>query len=299
MSNQPLVIYIPGLKPKPESGRHREQLLRCLSRGIGRLDPDVAASIATADNFRLVSWTYDFYGENRDINLDLEDIDALLEKDRASDHDIRVATSWRRRFAVWLFQAADLLPFAVPGLATEEIEVHLRDYFRYVRDNDGKAEAARARLKEEIIAACDARRPILLLAHSMGSVIAYDALWQLSRDGSSATIDLLVTTGSPLGQKLVQRNLFGWSAPPEQRFPANIASWTNIAAVGELTAIDRRLNNDFALMIRQGRVRDINDIEVFNYYHMHGALNVHAEYGYLINEATARCVVEWWRERSA
>ena len=48
-------------------------------------------------------------------------------------------------------------------------------------------------------------------------------------------------------------------------------------------------------MTRLGLVREIRDFEVFNYYRMHGVLNVHAEYGYLVNEVTAKCVIEWWR----
>ena len=49
-------------------------------------------------------------------------------------------------------------------------------------------------------------------------------------------------------------------------------------------------------MTRHGLVDDIEDREVFNFYYMNGRLNVHGEYGYLVNEVTARCVVDWWRE---
>jgi hypothetical protein len=72
----------------------------------------------------------------------------------------------------------------------------------------------------------------------------------------------------------------------------------NIAAIGELTAIDRTLKNDFAEMVELGLLNDIDDRDSFNYYHMHGALNVHAEYGYLINEVTAGAISRWWREKS-
>ena len=108
---------------------------------------------------------------------------------------------------------------------------------------------------------------------------------------------MLLTTGSPLGQKIVQRHLLGKSESGENRYPSNIDNWVNIAAIGELTAIDRRLRNDFSAMIRQDLVPDIVDHEVFNYYHMQGALNVHAEYGYLVNEVTARTVSDWWNAR--
>jgi hypothetical protein len=290
----PVVIYVPGLKPKPEPPVHAEQLRRCLVAGLDRVDVDVANAIRSGDGFRLVSWTYDFYGEYRDIGQDLDDIDEVVGKAAASEDDIVTATSWKRRFLIWLFQVADYLPFLVPRLATEEIEVHLRDYFRYVSNNHGAAERARALLKDELVG--NRGRPILLLAHSMGSVIAFDALWQLSREeGSDAQVSMLVTAGSPLGQKIVQRHLLSVKSKGETRYPTNIGTWVNIAAVGELTAIDRTLQNDFNGMRKAGLVDDIVDHEVFNYFHMQGALNVHAEYGYLVNEVTARVVSDWWR----
>ncbi len=294
MSGRPRIIYIPGLKPKPERPCHRTQLLRCLVEGVRRIDPHTADAIAEPEAFHIVSWTYDFYGEYRDIAVDLADIDSLLARERASEQDIEIAASLKRRFIIRLFRIASYLPFIVPGLATDEIEVHMRDYFRYVRNHRGIAQAARDKLKAALVDAASSDRRVLLLAHSMGSVIAWDALWQMTRDGVAASVDQFVTIGSPLGQKIVQRHLLGREESEEGRYPDGINHWINIAAIGELTAIDRHLRNDFSGMTRQGRVRSIDDRECFNWYRPQGALNVHAEYGYLLNAVTAQSVVDWW-----
>ena len=58
----PLILYIPGLLPKPEPEIHSEALARCLLTGVRRVDPAVADAIETAGAFDIVSWTYDFYG---------------------------------------------------------------------------------------------------------------------------------------------------------------------------------------------------------------------------------------------
>jgi len=298
ISTQPLIVYVPGLMPKPPAELHYRQLIRCLGEGVRRVDADIADDIV--DAFHLVSWTYDFYGEHRDINLDLADIEATLKKTEASNDDIKVVTSWKRRLAHWMFRTADFLPFLIPHFATDEVEIHLRDFHKYLRNNHGVAEFARQKVKKELTEAAEAGRPILLFGHSMGSVIAYESLWQLSREmKSDVTIDLLLTTGSPLGQTIVQRHLMGADRTRDERYPANIQKWINIAAVGELTAIDRVLKTDFAEMIELGLIDDIDDRDSYNYYHMHGALNVHAEYGYLINEVTAGIISEWWRDKTA
>jgi hypothetical protein len=297
MSRGPLLLYIPGLKPKPESSLHREQVLRCMLEGVRRIDAETAAEMARDEHFfDIVSWTYDFYGTHRDINLDLADIEAVLEKSEASTSDKEIATSWKRRFIRSLYRAADHLPFLIPQVANEDVELQLRDLRRYAKNVDDIAEIIRREVKIRLRAAASSGRPILLYGHSMGSVIGYDTLWQLSHGaGEDVRIDLMVTTGSPLGQHLIQKRLKGFRKEGIGRYPGNVRRWINIAAIGELTAIDMTLKNDFWEMIELGLVEDIEDLESYNYYHMNGVLNVHAEYGYLVNEVTATTIRNWWR----
>ncbi len=300
MSRGPLILYIPGLKPKPEYSLHREQILRCMLEGVRRIDPASAREMAQDEHFfDLVSWTYDFYGVHRDINIDLADIDAVLRKSQASDEDQEFATSLKRRFIRWLYRAADHLPFLIPHFASEDVELQLSDLRRYAKNVDDIAEIIRREVKIRLRAATSAGRPILLYGHSMGSVIAYDTLWQLSHEPrEDVEIDLWLTTGSPLGQRLIQKKLKGYDREGVGRYPLNVRRWTNIAAIGELTAIDMTLNNDFGEMINLGLIEDIVDLESVNYYRMQGVLNVHTEYGYLVNEVTATVIRDWWREVS-
>ena len=280
---------------------HREQLLRCLLHGIARLDEGVADDIRTASHsFDLVSWTYAFYGEHRDIRTDLADIEALLQHSVASPDDIAEASSFKRRLALAIYRVGDMLPFLIPRLANEQLELHLRDLWRYNHNKNDIAEQVRRALKVQIEAATSAGRPILLLAHSMGSVIAFDALWQLSRlEERVVNIDLWLTMGSPLGQRYIQKRLLGSRETGSRRYPDNVRRWCNVSAVGDMTSVDRRLRNDFKDMLMQGLVESIADYPIYSPYRSAGNLNVHSEYGYLANETTARLVRDWWLEASA
>lgn len=295
----PLIIYIPGLMPKPEPEAHRRELLRCLLEGLRRIDPQTAAELSERSQcFDIVSWTYDFYGEHYDINLELAGIEALLKQQGPTAEDITEAVSWRRRLLRTIYKAGDILPFLIPKLADETLELHLRDLRRYTKNDDDIAEFTRRLLKVPLELAAAAERPILLLAHSMGSVIAYDALWQLSQGSSpQVSVDTLITLGSPLGQRYIQRRLLGASEQGAQRYPDNIRRWVNISAYGELTALDTELKNDFGEMETLGLLEGIEDLDTFNYFRQDGDLNVHAEYGYLVNKVTARQIRDWWCEQ--
>ena len=191
---------------------------------------------------------------------------------------------------------ADRFPFLMHPLADETLEVHLRDLRRYVKNKNDVAEVVRRLLKMPLRAAWKLDRPVLLIGHSMGSIIAYDALWQLSQEGGSEhRIDFFMTMGSPLAQKCIQRRIKGRKEQPDKRYPRNIKRWVNIAAVGDLTSIDMRLENDYEEMVNLGLTESIEDRQVYNYFRLDGELNVHAEYGYLINEVTADFVSEWCR----
>lgn len=296
----PLIIYVPGLLPKPEPLVHRKALLRCLVAGLERVDRAVANAVeSSADGFNIVAWTHDFYGVHGDAGLDSSGIDAVILQLRASDRDIAEATSWSRRLTRWVYRLGDILPFLIPHLASERMEVHLRDLMRYERNKKGIAERIRDRLKVPLLEAAGAGRPILLIGHSMGSVIAYDALWELSHKAATAVnIDLFLTMGSPLGQRFMQNKLAGNNAQGRHRYPINIGCWKNLAAVGDLTAIDPLLANDYGEMVELGLLDSIGDEALYNYFRLNGELNVHSEYGYLVNATTASIVANWWRSHA-
>ena len=198
-----------------------------------------------------------------------------------------------RRLARWMFTLADKLPVLIPHIATERVRLHLRDLRRYTQNRNELAEHTREMLKVSLRDARDQQRPILLIAHSMGSVIAYESLWQMSRANREAMhVDLLLTMGSPLGQSYIQKLLKGNDAIGAVRYPTNIRRWINLSAVGDLTAIDPYLKNDFGDMLRAGLVECIDDHIIHNWFRLDGVLNTHAEYGYLVNPETAKIVAE-------
>jgi len=296
VTDRPLILYVPGLLPKPEPKAHRDALFRCLLAGLRRHDEKVALDIAANLHcFDVVSWTYDFYLEHRDIGLDTAAIEAVIVQAEASAADRAEASSWKRRLARLAFSAADVMPFLLRYITNDRLELHLRDLRRYQLNENEIAEHTRQMLKIPLRSATESGRPVLLIAHSMGSVIAWDSLWQMSHNERDRVhIDTLLTMGSPLGQRFVQRRLHGFHEKGGERYPLGIDRWVNLAAIGDLTAVDPELADDFGAMVDRGLVRTIDDRELHNYFRLDGALNVHAEYGYLANPVTAGIVADWW-----
>jgi hypothetical protein len=250
-----------------------------LLAGLDKADVAAAESIRASDSaFDLVAWTYDFYREHRDIGLDEKAIVAVMRQTRADADDVREASSTLRRLTLWLYRLGDRLPFLIPHLASEKMEMHLSDLARYCENQQGVADRARELLKLRLRAAAEAERPILLIAHSMGSVIAYDSLWQLSHeDGAQLEIDTWLTLGSPLGQRYLRKRLLGHAESGHKRYPANVRHWVNLAAVGDLTAIDPSLANVFGEMLERHLLEASDDLAGVNYDRLAGVLDGHGE----------------------
>ena len=84
--------------------------------------------------------------------------------------------------------------------------------------------------------------PRIVIAHSLGSVVTYEALF----DQPMAPIDLLVTVGSPLGMPGVIFEKLNPTPPPGSA-PARPGAtrWVNIADPGDFVAVPRHLHRLF------------------------------------------------------
>lgn len=102
-------------------------------------------------------------------------------------------------------------------------------------------------------------RPHVVVAHSMGTVIAYDCL---KRVGDCAGVDGLITIGSPLGLDEVQDKLQpGWSRFDGYPHEKLAAGWVNLYdRLDPVCGLDPLLANDF----RRNGFPALDDIGVSN-----------------------------------
>ena len=295
----PQIIYVPGKNPKPRPDLYKAQLWRCLLEGVRRADPDVHPSLAARPEcFTLIAWNFDYYGVYSDLAVDQAGIDALFAKQQAAPEDIREARHWRVRVGRISHLIADRFPALIGLVRNPRLKASIEDTAGYFENREGIAEKVRSPLTQCLREFGAENAPILLIGHSLGSVIAYDALWTASHvEPVHCTVDLFLSMGSPLGMRFVQERLLGRDAVGRQRYPGNIRRWENITSVGDPYAIDPRLRNDFGEMVELGLVQDIHDNTepVYSWFRNALGLNVHRSYGYLVTPGVGGVIAAWWK----
>ena len=121
---------------------------------------------------------------------------------------------------------------------------------------------------------------VMLIAHSMGSIIAYDVLMNNLKE---LKIDAFITVGSPLGLPIIISRIFAEQKDklPQDRLaaPDNILKkWINISDPEDLVAMDHTLNDDFK---PNKHGIQAEDVTVYNDYIVGENDNHHKIYGYL------------------
>lgn len=291
------IIFVPGKNPKPQASQHRELLWKTLIEGVRRVDSAIASNIQTHyTQFHLISWNHLFYQTYKDITSDIPWIDAVINKHEPSEQDIKEASSWHKRLDRMLFNIADHLPFLIRFLP-QEVDSAATEIYRYFNNIDNIASDIRKLLKNTLRPLIERKEPVLLIGHSLGSVIAYDALWELSHEEVlHGKVDFL-TLGSPLGMHYVQRQLKGFSSSEHISYPTLIRRWVNLSSEGDIIALERNFQNSFGSMLQQGLVKSIEDHSkgIFNYFRNEEGLNCHRSYGYLVNPAVGSIIADWWK----
>jgi hypothetical protein len=134
---------------------------------------------------------------------------------------------------------------------------------------------------------------IFLIAHSMGSVVAYDVL---TLQLTNAKVNTLTTIGAPLGVPIVISKI---AAEYKEKFneafipstPPNVTkNWYNFSDLRDKVALDYELADDF-----KENVNGIKPIDyiVDNTYIVHQEANPHKAYGYLRTPEFSKVMLEF------
>ncbi len=133
--------------------------------------------------------------------------------------------------------------------------------------------AAEQRLADAIDRAAREGRPVIVVAHSLGSLVAYDYL--TSRRDSGA-VQRVVTIGSPLGSSEMRRFLIGGDSTESFGLPSSVRAWINVRSAADMFAMPLSFGRDIVTTTAPDEP------------------DAHEMIGYLRNSATAGAILGGW-----
>jgi len=291
-----IIIAVHGLGNKPPPDELREGWLKAVHEGLERFGKP-----RKKIPFEMVYWADVSYPDP----LDPEEKDPNAPrylKEPYAPSTTRAAKKPKRIYLALLrfleknmdrwFLRKDLKE-TFPGASAKMMERYFSDLNTYYTDScqtlDNKDCSAKSAIQERLIQVLEKHlgSEILLITHSMGSIIAFDTL---SDPANKTQINTFVTMGSPLGlPPIVARNFENqkqWQ--PSRKRPVTPDSiwphWYNISDSRDHVALDQTLRDDYAPNIHGARALDLR---VVNDYEINGLANPHKSYGYLRATETA------------
>lgn len=229
-----LLIGIHGLSNKPAESVLAKGWEDSICEGLSKNEGIEHVSL----NFSSVYWADEMYAEPDKTPVLYKEADKGAIK---TYHDSWMDAVREKNFD-WTGDIINSIKkdFGVDAFADGVLKVKFKDLSVYYENTEIRI-ILRNKLKKVILANQDKR--MMILAHSMGSIIAYDVLRILGKENPRLIIDHLVTLGSPLGTphvkyKIAQEN-------PSLRTPSIVKRWTNFADKRDPVAIDAHLADDY------------------------------------------------------
>ncbi|TDJ25497.1 MAG: hypothetical protein E2O54_12485 [Gammaproteobacteria bacterium] len=300
------IIYVHGAGAKPDAQSLGRYWHKALAHSMERSHPN------SFEVFNDASHEFVYYGDLTNAHLESLGKTYDAELDIADRNNVLDALApikgktfgSRRRYEQLPGRSllgellADVgMPLArALGVSDRVITRILPELAHYWQDADNGS-TIRGRIQEAIRSATVRRDEIALIAHCMGSVAAFDALWELTYSEEfdwyhGEKVNLWITLGSPLGDETVKSHLFG-AGDDQRRYPGNIVRWVNFSAEDDYVSHDNAIRNDFEAMLKDRRLSHIEDHRIFNYAVRYGKSNPHSVAGYLIHPRVARSLHDW------
>ncbi|MDQ0717088.1 pimeloyl-ACP methyl ester carboxylesterase [Streptomyces luteogriseus] len=136
------------------------------------------------------------------------------------------ATGWLR----WICGQVAQRSGQRPAVVEKTVRIFFPEVARYFA---ARREAVRERVRDALVR----HRPEVVVAHSLGSIVAYEALHEAA---DQLEVKLLLTLGSPLAlPHAVFHRLDPFPRDGKGTKPASVRRWVNVADVGDFVAIPK------------------------------------------------------------
>lgn len=160
-------------------------------------------------------------------------------------------------------------------------------------DEPHAKELIRSRLRE--VLKVHRKKNIMVIAHSMGSIIAYDVIHELQNE---VDIHTLITIGSPLGLPMIMKKIFDeqqqeFDPTSKLNTPDNIKNWYNHSDEHDRVAMNHDLAEEF--IANKMGVKPI-DSTVENDFQHWETDNAHKSYGYLRTPEIAEHICKFLKD---
>lgn len=166
----------------------------------------------------------------------------------------------------WVLATARAIDHANVGITEAAIKNFLADVYLYLNKRSVQDSVNRIVAKELT------KEPTVIVAHSLGSIIAYNLLVTENRNLS---VPLLVTIGSPLAITAIRRSF----AP--LRYPTSVRRWYNAFDARDIVALRPLDSVNFPItpeVENNGSIKNWTD-------------NHHSAIGYLDDKAVSHCIL--------
>ncbi|MFC2103963.1 hypothetical protein ACFLS4_01260 [Bacteroidota bacterium] len=301
-----VIIAIHGLGNKPSKEILQNWWKESMIEGLKNLGHDFKFP-----KFEMIYWADILYKKPLDETITDKKHPLYLKDKYVPGKEIRkdINHELRRKILDWYDEAADNI------FLNEDMTVNysfisdtiIHNYFKDLEayylnttiPSDGLILLARDQIRNRVVEVLKKYQhdDIFLIAHSMGSIIAFDIL---TFNLPKLKINTLATIGSPLGipfvrSKIVQEKRMVLNNDLKLKTPPGVQKyWYNFSDLEDIVAINYSLKNDFNE--NKLGIKAIDSI-VNNNYEINREKNPHKSYGYLRTPEFSKVLLEFIQQK--
>ena len=302
-----IIIGIHGLDNKPSEKLLRRWWIQSIRDGLHQIGKDELSF-----RFEIAYWADLLHPKPLNKRIKTKDSPFFLSDPyvplKKTDKSIPKSNRWRKKI-LNLFEAIlDSLYFSkrfagkLIRWSGHFIKKRFSDLYVYFSDahviTGDKIILTRKAIQDRLLVLLRKYRQceILLIGHSMGSIIAFDVL-NIVKD--NIRVYTFVTIGSPLGlplimEKIAEEHNLAMDDKHRLTVPESVEyHWFNLADLHDKVTINYTLADDFA---PNSKGVKIVDFTVDNKYEINGQKNPHKAYGYLQTEKMAEIIADFLQE---